>query len=75
MSWNDPFYINDNEVIAVFDLNPNMRCGRSLSWPGFCYILVGGLTVLLILDSSETPIYDPLLKFWLISVFLWIPVG
>ena len=77
MSWNDPFYINDNEVIAVFDLNPNMRCGRLLSWPGLCFNLIGGIIVLPILYTFSIfdPISDPLFMYWLFSVWLWMPVG
>ena len=41
MTWNDPFYLNDHDVIAVFDMNANMSAGRLLSWPGICYFLLG----------------------------------
>ena len=75
MSWNDPFYTNDNDVIAVFDLNPATSCGRLLSWPGFCYIFVGGLIVLQILDFYDDYLFYSLFGYWLFLVIVWIPVG
>ena len=77
MSWNDPFYVNDNEVIAVFDLHPNMSCGRLLSWPGFCCIVFGGLLVLQlnsIIDISDD-LSNTLIWSWLIPVCVFIPMG
>ena len=76
MSWNDPFYVNDNEVIAVFDLHPNMSCGRLLSWPGFCYIAFGGFFIVQL--SSSIAMFDDisytLTWSWFISVCVFMPM-
>ena len=73
MSWNDPFYVDDNEVIAVFDLNANMSCGRLLSWPGFFYVVFGGYLIFGLLSNFE--IFDSLITVYWLVVILWIPVG